>query len=31
MGVSFLGFGKFTPEHIVKNDDFSKVMDTNDE
>lgn len=31
MGISFLGFGKFTPEHVVKNDDFSAIMDTNDE
>ncbi len=29
--VSIVGLGKYVPENIIKNDDLSKIVDTNDE
>lgn len=31
MGIKILGAGKYLPPHIATNDDFAKIVDTNDE
>jgi len=31
MGINILGLGKYVPEQVLKNDDFKKFVETNDE
>lgn len=31
MGINILGMGKYLPEQVLKNDDFTRFVDTNDE
>lgn len=31
MGISILGTGRYVPEQVLKNDDFTRFVDTNDE
>ena len=30
-GLHIVGMGHYAPEHVVTNDDLSKIVDTNDE